>query len=58
VVACIGPVTAETAERCGLTVDVIAPVHTIDGLVDALTAALAGRERPPPGPPAPRPEGS
>jgi uroporphyrinogen III methyltransferase/synthase len=41
VVACIGPITADTARRCGLTVDVVAPVHTIDGLVDALTVALA-----------------
>ena len=35
-VACIGPVTADTARRAGLRVDVIADVHTIDGLVDAL----------------------
>ena len=43
VVACIGPVTAETARTAGLTVDVEAEVHTIDGLVDALVAALATR---------------
>jgi uroporphyrinogen-III synthase len=36
VVACIGPVTAATARRLGLTVDVEAAAHTIDGLVDAL----------------------
>ncbi len=36
VVACIGPVTAATARDAGLAVDVEAPVHTIDGLVDAL----------------------
>ena len=36
VVACIGPVTAETARRHGLTVDVEADVHTVDGLVAAL----------------------
>ena len=36
VVACIGPITADTARRAGLRVDVIAEVHTIDGLVDAL----------------------
>ncbi|MDT8342783.1 MAG: uroporphyrinogen-III synthase, partial [Longimicrobiales bacterium] len=36
VVAAIGPVTAATARRHGLTVDVEAEVHTIDGLVDAL----------------------
>ena len=36
VVACIGPVTADTARRHGLRVDVVADVHTIPGLVDAL----------------------
>jgi uroporphyrinogen-III synthase len=35
-VACIGPVTAETARELGLRVDVVAAVRTIDGLVDAL----------------------
>jgi uroporphyrinogen III methyltransferase/synthase len=35
-VACIGPITAATARGLGLTVDVEASVHTIDGLVDAL----------------------
>jgi uroporphyrinogen III methyltransferase/synthase len=38
VVACIGPVTAETARRHGLTVSVEATIHTVDGLVDALVA--------------------
>ena len=37
-VACIGPVTADTARRHGLRVDVVADVHTIPGLVDALVA--------------------
>jgi len=41
VVACIGPVTADTARELGLTVDVEAAEHTIDGLVDALVAHLA-----------------
>jgi uroporphyrinogen III methyltransferase/synthase len=36
VVACIGPVTAQTARDAGLQVDVEADVHTVDGLVDAL----------------------
>jgi uroporphyrinogen-III synthase len=43
-VACIGPATAETARAAGLRVDVVADVHTVDGLVDALVDALgAGR---------------
>jgi uroporphyrinogen III methyltransferase/synthase len=41
VVACIGPVTAATARAHGLTVAVEAEVHTIAGLVDALTDHLA-----------------
>jgi uroporphyrinogen III methyltransferase/synthase len=41
VVAAIGPVTAATARAHGLTVDVEAEVHTIDGLVDALVAWAA-----------------
>jgi len=49
-VACIGPVTAATARRHGLVVDVEADVHTIAGLVDALVAAVA--------PPTPGPAGS
>ena len=40
VVACIGPVTADTARERGLTVDVEAEVHTVDGLVDALVGHL------------------
>ncbi|HEX6569853.1 MAG TPA: uroporphyrinogen-III C-methyltransferase [Acidimicrobiales bacterium] len=36
VVAAIGPVTAATAREHGLTVDVEAEVHSIDGLVQAL----------------------
>jgi uroporphyrinogen III methyltransferase/synthase len=47
VVAAIGPVTAATARDHGLTVDVEAEVHTIDGLVDALCAWAAAH------PPAP-----
>ena len=43
VVACIGPVTADTARRLGLRVDVVADVHTVDGLVDALVASATGR---------------
>lgn len=40
VVACIGPVTAETARSRGLRVDIEAAEHTIDGLVGALVAHL------------------
>lgn len=36
-VACIGPITAATAREHGLVVDVEADVHTIAGLLDALT---------------------
>ena len=41
VVASIGPVTSATARDLGLTVTAEAIPHTIDGLVDALVAALA-----------------
>ena len=47
VVACIGPVTAETARRRGLHVDVEAAEHTVDGLAAALVAHLG---QPLPGP--------
>jgi uroporphyrinogen III methyltransferase/synthase len=42
VVACIGPVTAATARDHGLTVDIEASVHSIDGLVDAIVDAVVG----------------
>ena len=35
-IACIGPVTARTAEAAGLHVDLVSPVHTVPGLIDAL----------------------
>jgi uroporphyrinogen-III synthase len=35
-VACIGPVTADTARESGLRVDVVAEEYTIEGLLDAL----------------------
>ncbi len=43
VVACIGPITAATARRHGITVDVEAQVHSLEGLVDALVAVLGRR---------------
>jgi uroporphyrinogen III methyltransferase / synthase len=36
VVASIGPITTRTIEACGMTVQVEAPVYTVDGLVKAL----------------------
>jgi uroporphyrinogen III methyltransferase/synthase len=44
-VVSIGPITSTTARDRGLRVDVEASEHTIDGLVDALVGALAGRGR-------------
>ena len=35
-VACIGPVTAKTAENAGLKVDIMAEEYTVDGLIAAL----------------------
>ncbi|MGI6648520.1 MAG: uroporphyrinogen-III C-methyltransferase [Bacillota bacterium] len=40
VIACIGPITAQTAQNLGLKVDVVAEQYTIDGLVEALTNYL------------------
>ncbi len=39
-VACIGPVTAATAQALGLRVDVVAEQYTIPGLIDALIRHL------------------
>ena len=35
-VACIGPITAKTAEELGLRVDVVASEYTVEGLVRAM----------------------
>ncbi len=40
VVVCIGPVTAEAAERAGLVVDLVAAEHTAAGLIAVLTAQM------------------
>ena len=40
-VACIGPITAETAVKKGFTVDITADVFTIDGLCDAILEHFA-----------------
>ena len=38
-IACIGPITSETAQKCGLTVAIEATAFTIDGLIEALVRA-------------------
>ena len=35
-IACIGPITSETAREAGLTVDIMADEYTVEGLVQAL----------------------
>lgn len=45
-VACIGPVTAQAAAELGLRVDIVAPEHTIPGLVEALIAHESTRTLP------------
>jgi uroporphyrinogen III methyltransferase/synthase len=42
-VASLGPVTSATAREAGLTVDVEAEPHTIEGLVDAIVRTRASR---------------
>lgn len=39
-VACIGPITAQTANELGLAVDIVASDYTIEGLVKALTESV------------------
>ncbi len=41
-VACIGPITAETAQKLGFRVDVTAKHFTIDGLCDAIIDHFSG----------------
>lgn len=43
-VACIGPITAQTARELGLPVDAVAEEYTVPGLVRALVRAEAGSE--------------
>lgn len=42
-VACIGPITARTAEEAGLTVAIMPPVNTIPALVEAIVQYYGGR---------------
>ena len=44
-IACIGPVTASTASRFGLNVDIVAETPTIDGLVRTLVEHFAVRQQ-------------
>ena len=41
-IACIGPITAGTAEEAGLTVDIMAAEHNVAGLADALASHFSG----------------
>ncbi|HIN72105.1 MAG TPA: HemD protein, partial [Dehalococcoidia bacterium] len=41
-IACIGPKTAATAGELGLSVDIVATEHTIDGLVTAMEEHFVG----------------
>lgn len=49
-IACIGPITAETAKEVGLEPDIVAEEYTIDGLVEALIQhgqlAAQGEQKP------------
>ncbi len=47
VVACIGPITAETARQQGMQVTVVAGENTIPALVEAIIQYVSGRNRPP-----------
>ena len=51
IVACIGPVTAATARARGLVVDIVAGVHTISGLLDAIVDHVTPSDRIPADPP-------
>ena len=41
IVACIGPITAQTARDSGIRVDIVPDTHTIDAMVDAIVAHRA-----------------
>jgi uroporphyrinogen III methyltransferase/synthase len=44
-VTCIGPSTAQAAEKAGFSPDVVADVHSAGGLADAITRFYAARPR-------------
>jgi uroporphyrinogen-III synthase len=39
-IACIGPITARAAQEAGLRVDIVAPEHTVEGLLNAINEGL------------------
>ena len=41
-IACIGPITSATAGELGLTVDIVATEHNVEGLADALVGHFSG----------------
>ncbi len=41
IIACIGPVTAETVRSLGIRVDVVAKEYTIQGLVEAIVEQVS-----------------
>ena len=43
-IACIGPITSATAGELGLTVDIVATEHNVEGLADALVGHFSGSE--------------
>ncbi len=43
-VACIGPITADTARRAGLHVDIVAQEYTVSGLVSAMVGFFTAKE--------------
>jgi uroporphyrinogen III methyltransferase/synthase len=45
-VACIGPITAQTARQAGLTPQIVAETYTMSGLVQAIISFFAGATHP------------
>ena len=43
-VACLGPVTADYANKVGLKVDIVAKKHTMEGLVEILVERYKGEK--------------
>ncbi|MGQ9455301.1 MAG: uroporphyrinogen-III C-methyltransferase [Armatimonadota bacterium] len=43
-VACVGPITAQTAQEVGLRVDIVAEEYTIEGLVSAIASTLQNEQ--------------